>query len=73
MNDQEPALLNQDYPVKHNKVEMMYTTKINNYTMFNEVFVQKSTVNIISDLTGFMSSFFEKDYTIYQLKRGIEN
>ena len=65
MNDQEPALLQQDYPVKHNKVEMMYSTKTNNYTKFNEVFIQKSTVSIISDLTGFMNSFFEKDYTIY--------
>ena len=30
-------------------------------------------VNIQDDLTGFMSTFFEHNHDIYQLKRGLEN
>lgn len=44
-----------------------------NNVKFDEMWIQRSNVNIQSDLTGFMSDFFENDYTIYQLKKGIDH
>ena len=73
MTDQQPALKSQKDFVLTNNVEILYTLKTNNYTKFDEMFIKKSVVNIQSDLTGFMSDFFERDYTIFQLNKGIDN
>ena len=46
MRDQQPALQSQKDFVLTNNVEILYSAKTNNYTKFDEIFIQRSNVNI---------------------------